>query len=86
MADYVLYIRSEAVASYRAARSSEKRSLERFFDFLEDNPFTKGEMIERDNVGRAVEVKFVSGYKIVYWADHPAKEVKILKLERVSRR
>jgi hypothetical protein len=32
------------------------------------------------------EVKFISSFKIVYWADHPAKEIKVLRIERLARR
>ena len=82
--DYVLCVRSEAVEFYRSLRRSEKDALARFF--LEHYPPLKGETTERDDIGRTVEVKFVGKFKVVYWADHPAKEVKVLKLERLPKR
>lgn len=84
--DYVLYVRSEAVSFYHALRRPEKEVIERFFDALENNPFLKGETTELDEVGRTVQVKFMGRFKVVFWADHPVKEVKILKLERLPRR
>ena len=84
--DYALFMHSEAVTLYRSLRRPERVQLEKFLDFLESYPFLKGETTERDDVGRTVEVKFVSGFKIVYWANHADKEVKILRLERILRR
>jgi hypothetical protein len=81
--DYVLFLRAEAALFYRSLRRTESYALERFFDSLESYPHLKGETTERDEVGRAVEVKFIGRLKVVYWADHAVKEVKILRLERL---
>ena len=67
-------------------RRAEKDALATFLDLLEHYPTLKGETTERDDIGRTVEVKFVGKFKVVYWADHPAKEVKVLKLERLPKR
>jgi hypothetical protein len=85
-AAYVLFMRLEAVSLYKSLRRPEKETLERFFDFLERYPDFKGETTERDEAGRAVEVKFVGKFKVVYWPDHAVKEIKVLKVERLPRR
>ena len=84
--EYVLFMRSEAVEFYRSLHRAEKDSLARFFDLLENYPTLKGETTEQDFVGRTVEVKFVGKLKVVYWADHPVKEIKVLKLERLPKK
>ena len=84
--EYVLFMRSEVVELYRSVPRAEKDSLVRFFELLENYPTLKGETTECDDVGRTVEVKFIGKFKVVYWADHPVKEVKVLKLERLSKR
>ncbi len=81
--EYVLFLRFEAAALYRSLRRPERDQLERFFDFLESYPHLKGETTERDDVGRVVEVKFISKFKVVYWADHAVKEIKLLRIERL---
>ena len=84
--EYVLFMRSEAVEFYRSLRRTEKDSLASFFDLLENYPTLKGETTERDDLGRIVEVKFTGKFKVVYWADHPVKEIKVLKLDRLPRK
>lgn len=84
--EYVLFMRSEVVEFYRSLRRTEKDSLTQFFELLENYPTLKGETTERDDLGRPVEVKFIGKFKVVYWADHPVKEVKVLKLERLPKR
>ena len=84
--EYALFMRSEAVELYRSLRRTEKDSLARFFDLLESYPTLKGETTEQDDVGRIVQVKFVGKFKVVYWPDHPVKEIKILRLERLAKK
>lgn len=83
--EYVLFMRSEVVEFYRSLRRAEKDSLARFFDVLERYPTLAGETTERDAIGCIVQVKFVGKFKVVYWADHSAKEIKILKLDRLRK-
>ena len=84
--EFVLFLRLDAASLYRALRRPEKDQLERFFDLLASYPHLKGETTERDEIGRTVEVKFVANFKVIYWADHAVKEVKVLRLERLRRR
>jgi len=84
--EYVLFMRSDAVELYRSLRHPEKDSLARFFDLLENYPALKGETTERDDLGRTVQVKFVGKFKGVYWLDHPVKEMKILRVERLPKK
>jgi hypothetical protein len=84
--EYVLLLRIEAAAVYRSLRRPETDQVQRFFDLLESYPSLKGETTERDEVGRTLEVKFVGKLKVVYWPDHAAKEIKVVKLERLGRR
>jgi hypothetical protein len=78
-------MRWEVVDLYRSLPRSQKEPLARFFDFLESYPNFKGDGIEQDSVGRRVVVKFVARFKVVYWVDPAAKEIKVLKLERLSK-
>jgi hypothetical protein len=84
--EYVLFMRSEAVEFYRSLRRAEKGPLAQFFDLLENFPTLTGETTEQDGTGRTVQVKFVGKFKVVYWADHPVKEIKTLKLDRLPKR
>lgn len=84
--EYVLFMHSEVVETYRSLRRTEKDLLGQFFDLLENYPTLEGETTERDDSGRTVQVKFVGKFKVVYWADHPVKEIKILRLDRLPKR
>lgn len=83
--DYTLFVHSEDVALYRTLRRQDREPLDSFFDFLERYPTLEGESSERDADGRRIEVKFIRGFRVVYWANHASKEVKILRLERIRR-
>ena len=84
--DYTLFLQLEAVSVLRSLRPPERTLLEAHFNQLENFPNLKGEATARDIIGRVVQVKFVSKFRIVYWADHAVKEIKVLKLERLPRR
>ena len=83
MSDYALFLHADAAAFFHSLRREEKEPLRRFLDLLEQYPTTEGEATERDSVGRTVQVKFVRRFKVVYWAHHAGKEIKILRLERL---
>jgi hypothetical protein len=83
MPSYVLFLRAEAASFFHSLRREEKEPLRKFFDLLEQYPTTEGETTERDAVGRTVQVKFVRRLKVVFWANHADKEVKVLRLERL---
>ena len=84
--EYILFIRSDAVSMFRSLRGRERISLEKFFDSLEQNPFQRGDAIERDSAGRQIEVKFIEGLRLTYHADHAVAEVRVLRLQRIPRR
>ena len=63
----------------------ERRRLEQFFDALQERPGQLGDAYLRDHEGRRVEVKYVGRFRVVYWVDHAVKEVKVLKLEPLTR-
>lgn len=86
LVEYVLFMRSEVVEFYRSLRRAERDPISHFFDLLEIIPTLAGETTERDDTGRTVQVKFVGRFKVVYWADHPVKEIKVLKLQRLPSR
>jgi hypothetical protein len=83
MALYALFLHADVAGLFHSLRREEKEPLRRFFNMLEQYPHSLGEATERDAVGRFVQVKFVRRFKVVYWANHADKEVKILRLERL---
>jgi len=82
--NYTIYLEAEAARYLFGLRRPERDPVRRFLDFLADYPHTDGETTERDSIGRTVQVKLPHRIKVVYWADHADKAVKILRLERLA--
>jgi hypothetical protein len=81
---YTIYVEAEAAQYLFGLRLPEREPVRRFLDFLADYPHTEGETTERDSVGRTVQVKLLRRIKVVYWADHADKAIKILRIERLT--
>jgi hypothetical protein len=84
------------VSPYRVLITHEALSLprpspgdrQRIFPFLEslsNNPFQKGDYEERDEVGRAVQIKVIGRYALTFWADHAVREVKVTRVEKADK-
>ena len=57
----------------------------KWFEELATGPFRVGDYVERDNIGRPIQVKIIGRYAAFFWADHPVKEVKIVDLKPAGR-
>lgn len=62
----------------------DRDALMRCFASLSENPFQPGEFQVRDSAGRPLEVMRSGWWLVTYWADHGAKEVRIVALARVT--
>ena len=81
MPPYRVFIAAEVITTLRSLRGREKHLITRLFEQLADNPFRSGDYIERDDIGRPIQVLLIGKYALCYWADHADKEVKILDLK-----
>ena len=52
----------------------------KFLESLAGDPFKAGDYTERDPSDRILQVKVVGPWAIVYWADHPVCEVKVVQV------
>jgi len=52
---------------------------------LAEDPFRAGDYVERDDIGRPIQVKIIGRYAVFFWSDHPVKEVKIVDLKSAGR-
>ena len=50
------------------------------FHALGREPHRRGDFTERDRTGREIEVLVFGKYAVLYWADHPVKEVKVTEV------
>lgn len=80
MTPYRVFIAAEVLDAMRACRGREKVLITRLFEELAGDPFRTGDYVERDEIGRPIQVLIIGRHAVFFWVDHPVKEVKILDL------
>ena len=80
-----MYLREEAFEFLRGQRPGGREKLLAFLRSLRKDPFRKGDYTERDEMGRDIEVAVVGHYAVLFWADHPVKEIKVVELRLADR-
>lgn len=63
---------------------ADQRKLATILDQLKTTPFRRGDLQEPDATGRVNEVLVVGEWLVTYWPDHAARELRIVRLERVE--
>lgn len=79
---YSVFLRRTASETLKQIRGTRRLAIERFIDYLAENPFEEGDFSEKDSSGRDVYCKIVRDYAISFYPDHPVKELKILEIVR----
>lgn len=72
------------MAAFHACRKSERKQLLDCLDRLSRNPSATGEWMVKDSAGRPNFQIIAGRFILTFWPDHAAREVRILKLERVD--
>ena len=83
--EYELYLRNEVFAFLRQCRRTDREALLTFLRAIADDPHRRGDFTERDRSDRDLEVLVFRGYAVVYWADHPVKELKVVDIRYADR-
>jgi hypothetical protein len=73
----------EVVNLLLACRPGNRRLLQTYFGTLAADPQQRGDFIERDAVGRELQVKRFSRWLVTFWSDDPVKELRIVRVEPV---
>jgi len=77
---YEVFVRYEIYQFLQRVGADDR---DRFCDFVEslaDDPFRAGDAMTSDDTGRVVQVKMLGRFALFYWADHAAKEVRVVDL------
>jgi hypothetical protein len=77
---YRVFVAAQIITTLRGCRLPERRAILQFLDRLANEPFQRGDYVERDEIGRPIQVLIVRGWAVCFWADHAVKEVKVLDL------
>ena len=81
MSSYRVFIAADVIASLKACKRQEQLLITRLFDELANDPHRAGDYVERDEIGRPIQVLIISRQAVFFWADHAVNEVKILDLK-----
>ncbi|MEO5913826.1 MAG: hypothetical protein ABIS50_06310 [Luteolibacter sp.] len=82
---YEIFLRSEAIETLRGIRGTPRRLVTAFIDALAAEPFTEGDYSLPDATGRNLHIKVLGSYAVTFWADHPAREIKITDIRSADR-
>lgn len=85
MPPYRVFIATEVIAFLKTCPHREQLLITRLFEELVNDPYRAGDYVERDEIGRPIQVKIIGRYAVFFWADHPVKEVKIVDLKPAGR-
>lgn len=82
---YEIFLRSEAIDSLRGIRQTSRRQVAAFIDSLALDPFSEGDFTVKDASDRGIHIKVIGQYAVTFWADHPAKEIRIIDIRSADR-
>lgn len=77
---YALFVRHELYDVLRQMRPIWRNQVIKFLETLAADPFQTGDYTEQDPSSRVLQVKIIGLWAIVYWADHPVCEVKVVHI------
>jgi hypothetical protein len=77
---YDLYVRHEVYHALRSLSRSHREVMLSFIESLPANPFRAGDFTETDQAGRPCQVILLGKYALYFWADHAAKEIRVIDL------
>jgi mRNA-degrading endonuclease RelE of RelBE toxin-antitoxin system len=82
---YEVFLRAEAIEVLRLLHPRHRKAIGAFIDSLAMNPFLEGDYSSPDATGRAISIKILGAFALSYWADHPAKEIKVIDIRSADR-
>ncbi len=62
-------------------KPADRRRIITVLDRLVDNPAIKADAFFREESGRKISIVRLSGFRIAFWVDHFAKEVRVVDVD-----
>lgn len=84
MPAYSYALGDEAVHVFTSLSARQREKLLREFDHLACFPAQQGDYQEVGATDRIYEVKLSGDLLLTWWVDHAAKEVRIVRIERIE--
>jgi hypothetical protein len=80
MQRYTVFINEQCLTT--APRlGTQREAVMKFIRSLADNPGTTGDFVEKDQVGRTIQVKVIGRHAVTFWADHAVSEIKVTHIK-----
>ena len=81
---YPLVLSEGAAMTFATVALRDRRKLAAILDRLKATPFRHGDLQERDASGRVNEVLVIGEWLVTYWPDHAARELRVVRVERIE--
>ncbi|MEA2604634.1 MAG: hypothetical protein QOF89_5626 [Acidobacteriota bacterium] len=81
---YEIFVRHEVYQILQRVSADDRERFCYFVESLADDPFRAGDATTQDDTGRVVQAKVLGRFVLFYWADHAAKEVRVVDLTRAD--
>jgi hypothetical protein len=80
---YKYTVDDAVLAVFAAVTKRQREKLLRIFSGLTANPFLPGDAVQRDHVGRPLQVRRFGEWTVTYWPEHLANQVHIVAIEHL---
>lgn len=80
---YQYTVGDSVLAEFAQVTKRQREKLLRIFAELTGNPFLTGDTIQRDHVGRPLQVRRFGEWTITYWPEHLANQIHIIAIEHL---
>jgi hypothetical protein len=84
MRPYAVYLH-ERILVHTPKRGRQRELIMQFVRELGSAPFRNGDFQDLDDAGHELEIKIIGNYAITYWADHAAREVKVINVQSADK-
>jgi hypothetical protein len=81
---YTCVVDDTVLRLFSSAKNREREGLLRIFSALSDNPHQVGDYIQTSAALREHQVKRFGKWLITYWADHGARELRVVDVRRLA--
>ena len=79
--DYKLVVDGACLPVILTARNPHKARLLHFLEMLASDPYQLGDCQLRSPNDRTYEIRFLRPFRIIYYADHAVKELRVVGIE-----
>jgi hypothetical protein len=85
MMEFRLLLDLEVLQFLQRIAASRRRRVFALFERIQEFPHRYSDFVDRDDLGRRLDVCVFEGFAIYYWVDTADKHIKILKVTKAER-